>query len=137
MEKVKDWVQKWKDQCGTIKEPDDTKLILTVDEKDIYIGHFLDVPDEFYDRDVYKHAQILDSTDPNRRGSYVLYIDPEPVKAHDEYLEGLRSTLELCDLVLQNEHAFSTEQIEKARKLKKDTQVNIEKREAIPFEKRI
>lgn len=137
MTKVGDWVEKWKTDCGTVKEPDDTKLILSVGEEDIYIGHFLDVPESLWDREVYKNAQVLDSTDPNRCGSYVLYIEAEKKILHDEYLVGLYSTIEICDFVLQNEAVMTQEQIEKARKLKEETKINIAKRESIPFEQRI
>lgn len=77
MTKVGAWVEKWKIDCGTVKEPGDTELILKADGEDIYNGHFLDVPENLWDRIVYKNAQILDSTDSARCGSYVLYIERE------------------------------------------------------------
>lgn len=75
MTKVGDWVDKWRADCGTVKEPSDTKLIIKDGEQDIYNGHFLDVPENLLDCVVHKNAQILDSTDSSRRGSYVLYIE--------------------------------------------------------------
>lgn len=55
----------------------------------------------------------------------------------DLYLESLYSTLEMCDLVLQNSQVFSKEKVLKAQKLREETQEYIRKREAIPFERRL
>ena len=55
----------------------------------------------------------------------------------DLYLESLYSTLEMCDLILQNSQVLPDEQVLKAQKLRKETQGNIQKREAIPKERRL
>ena len=135
MNTVKDWVEKWKNDCGLVKEPDDVLLFLRVGDEDIYEGHFLDTPEALWDREVYEYAQVIDSTDSSHRGAYRLTIAPEPKK--DEYLEGLYTTLELCDLVIENADKLSADHIAKARKLKEETKVNIAKREAIPLQYRL
>lgn len=55
----------------------------------------------------------------------------------DTYLKSLCSTLEVCDLVLQNKGTFTQEQIQKAEQLKKETEKNIQARESIPLDKRL
>lgn len=55
----------------------------------------------------------------------------------DTYLQSLHSTIEVCDLVLQNKGAFTQEQIQKAEQLKKETEKNIQARESIPLDKRL
>ena len=55
----------------------------------------------------------------------------------DTYLESLLATLEACDLVLQNKTAFSEQQIARAEQLRAEAQKNIEKRLAIPMERRL
>lgn len=77
---VKDWVEKWKNDCGLVKEPDDVLLFLRVGDEDIYEGHFLDTPEALWDREVYKYAQVIDSTDASHRGAYRLTIAAEPKK---------------------------------------------------------
>lgn len=55
----------------------------------------------------------------------------------DTYLESLKASIEMCELVLEHPEAFEHEQLEKARKVLKETQENVAKREAIPFEQRL
>ena len=55
----------------------------------------------------------------------------------DTYLESLYSTLEMCDLVLQNRTSFTVDRVERVEKLRQETQEWIRKREAIPSEQRI
>lgn len=58
-------------------------------------------------------------------------------ETRDKYLEGLYETIKMCDLVLQNAQAFSTERVQSAQKLRKETEEYIRKREAIPLERRL
>lgn len=202
-ETVKDWIEKWKTDCGTVKEPDDVLLVMKENEKEIYVGHFLDVPEVLFERPVLNNSRICESSDPRRKDAYVLEagrtlahrtvlehihknfaegsVEIEDVDAltlkvtdkfgdymyfkfycgkvlefdelpksaderikdasgrvgKDTYLESLYSTLEVCDMVLQNSQTFSQEHIQKAQKLRKETQEYIHKREAIPVERRI
>lgn len=55
----------------------------------------------------------------------------------DTYLESLYTTLEMCDLVLQNKSKFPKEQVERAEQIKLETEGFIKKRESIPMEQRL
>lgn len=79
--KVKDWVNKWKEQFGDVKDEGDNLLLLEQhgEQKDsfhpyVYEGHFLDVPEEFYECDVKEQGRIIASSVPAREGAYVLNI---------------------------------------------------------------
>lgn len=140
MKTVREWVETWIEANGHEKCDGDRKLILQVsDEEEIYCGHFLDVPEELLDRKVYKHATVLDSTEPARRGAFDLTISREPLvdRIHDAaskkdgYIESQLATLDVCDLVLDNRFAFPADQVAKAEKLKAETLDRIQKREKI------
>lgn len=49
----------------------------------------------------------------------------------DTYLESLYETIEMCDLVIQNAQVFSSDRVLQAQKLRKETEENIRKREAV------
>lgn len=49
----------------------------------------------------------------------------------DSYLESQQATLDVCNMVINNRHAFPADQIEKAEKLKAETLERIRKREKI------
>ncbi len=54
----------------------------------------------------------------------------------DVYLEGMYSTLEMCDFVIQNADRLD-DKVARAKKLREETLKNIERREAIPREERM
>lgn len=129
---VKDWVKRWKTDCGTKKDPGDRSVVIKEDEEIIYEGHPLDIPEKLYERPIVSNGCIVTSSVPGREGAYILEIEKE-----DLYLKSLYNTLEMCDLVLQNSQVLPDEQVVKAQKLRKETQESIQKREAIPVEKRL
>lgn len=55
----------------------------------------------------------------------------EAASKKDTYLESLYSTIEMCDLVIQNAQVFANDRVEQARKLRRETEENIRKREAV------
>lgn len=148
METVREWVNAWIEANGHEKCDGDRKLILEVgDGEEVYFGHFLDVPEELLDRRVNAYARILESSDPARNDAFKLQIDRSPLidqinaatdrRQKDSYLKSLQATLDVCDMIMNNRHAFPTDQVAKAEKLKMETLENIRKRESIPFERRM
>ena len=47
------------------------------------------------------------------------------MRKKDYYLEGLRSALDMCELVLMNRQAFSAGDVQKAETVKAETERNI------------
>lgn len=150
MKTVREWVDAWIEANGRERCAGDRKLILEVgDGEEVYFGHFLDVPEELLDRKVHAYARILESSEPSRNDAFKLQIDRTPLmdqidaaadrrqNQKDSYLESLRTTMEMCDMILNSRHAFPADQVAKAEKLKIETLENIRKREAIPFERRL
>lgn len=146
MKTVREWVEAWIEANGHEKFAGDRPLILRVsDEEEIYCGHFLDVPEGLLDRKVYDHAEVLDSTDPVRRGAFKLRIGREPLadrihdaaERKDSYIESQRATLDVCNMVINNRHVFPADQVQKAEKLKTETLERIQMREKILAEGRL
>lgn len=74
---VKVWIEKWKQDFGTVKKSGDVLMILRdSSNQEIYVGHFLDVPEEFWDTEIMLHSRILDSSDFERIGAHVFTLVP-------------------------------------------------------------
>ena len=75
MNTVKAWVDKWIEQFGNKREEDDVMLVLkTNKENTFYEGHFLDVPDVFYEFEVIENSRCVASSDKHREGAYILKV---------------------------------------------------------------
>lgn len=117
-----DYLRRFKSDLDDPSEELDDFDDLSDEENEKMVEEAVELVAKAYDEVARERAEFLKPIDKKIK-------DAETKR--DTYLESLRETIEVCDLVIQNAQVFSNDRVLQAQKLRKETEENIRKREAV------